>query len=47
MAESLSEEDPNQSIRALPRSVEQMGKGLDGSEFWNTFGLVPEVPWVD
>ena len=29
-------------IRALPRSVEQIGaRGMDSREFWNTFGLEP------
>lgn len=29
-------------VRALPRSVEQLGRKLDGREFWNTVGLSPE-----
>ncbi|KAL4245291.1 hypothetical protein ABKN59_009814 [Abortiporus biennis] len=28
-------------VRALPRSVEVLGKGLDGRDFWVTFGLDP------
>lgn len=34
-------------VKALPRSVEQMGRGLDGTDFWNTFEITPQVPWVD
>jgi hypothetical protein len=34
-------------IRALPRSIDQIGSGLDSSEFWSTFGITPDVPWVD
>ncbi|KAI0766728.1 hypothetical protein BC629DRAFT_1583619 [Irpex lacteus] len=28
-------------IRALPRSVDLLGKALDSQEFWNTFGIQP------
>lgn len=28
-------------IRALPRSVERIGRGLDSREFWTTFELQP------
>ena len=28
-------------IRALPRSVELLGKALDSQEFWNTFNIEP------
>ncbi|CEH15664.1 NAD(P)-binding domain [Ceraceosorus bombacis] len=34
-------------IRSLPRSVEQLGHALDGTDFWSTFDLAPDVPWVD
>lgn len=30
-----------EGVRALPRSVEKLGKGLDSREFWNTFNLQP------
>ncbi|KAI0091166.1 hypothetical protein BDY19DRAFT_886087 [Irpex rosettiformis] len=28
-------------VRALPRSVELLGKALDSQDFWNTFGIQP------
>lgn len=28
-------------VRALPRSPEQLGRAMDGREFWDTFGLEP------
>jgi len=28
-------------IRALPRSMEQLGRCYDTREFWTTFGLMP------
>ena len=28
-------------IRKLPRTVDELGKGFDSREFWNTFGLEP------
>jgi hypothetical protein len=34
-------------IRGLPRTPEELGYALDSSDFWSTFGLFPEVPWVD
>lgn len=30
-----------QDIRALPRSMEQLGRAYDTREFWTTFGLMP------
>jgi hypothetical protein len=30
-----------QNIKALPRSMEQLGRCYDSREFWTTFGLVP------
>jgi hypothetical protein len=30
-----------QNIRALPRSMEQLGRCYDTREFWETFGLMP------
>ncbi len=30
-----------QHIRALPRSMEQLGRCYDTLEFWKTFGLMP------
>ncbi|EPQ52439.1 hypothetical protein GLOTRDRAFT_140193 [Gloeophyllum trabeum ATCC 11539] len=36
--QELMEED---GIKALPRSPEQIGRALDGREFWRTFGLSP------
>lgn len=30
-----------QDIRALPRSMEQLGRCYDTREFWRTFGLMP------
>ncbi|RDL42336.1 Uncharacterized protein BP5553_02315 [Venustampulla echinocandica] len=30
-----------QDIRALPRSVEQLGRCYDSREFWTTFGIMP------
>ncbi|KAK0729528.1 hypothetical protein B0H67DRAFT_595941 [Lasiosphaeris hirsuta] len=35
--ELMAEED----VRALPRSMEQLGRCYDTREFWSTFGLVP------
>ncbi|BGP27238.1 hypothetical protein Rt10032_c12g4739 [Rhodotorula toruloides] len=29
------------NIRGLPRSPEELGRAIDSSEFWRTFGLVP------
>ena len=29
------------NVRALPRSPEVLGRGLDSREFWSTFGLSP------
>lgn len=31
-------------VRSLPRSAELMGRGLDSTEFWRHFGLVPVRP---
>ncbi|KAI0760974.1 hypothetical protein BD413DRAFT_607315 [Trametes elegans] len=31
-----------ESIRALPRAPELLGRGMDSREFWNTFELEPE-----
>jgi hypothetical protein len=49
--ELIAESNQNQAsatvIRSLPRSVEQLGFAMDGSDFWNTFKLYPKVPWVD
>ena len=28
-------------VRTLPRTVDELGKGFDSREFWNTFGLEP------
>jgi hypothetical protein len=28
-------------VRALPRSMEQLGRCYDAREFWTTFGLMP------
>lgn len=30
-----------QNIKALPRSMEQLGRCYDSREFWTNFGLVP------
>ena len=30
-----------ENVRALPRSVEQLGRALDSRDFWNTFELEP------
>jgi hypothetical protein len=30
-----------QGIRSLPRTAEQMGKGLDSHEFWEAVGISP------
>ncbi|UZJ54525.1 hypothetical protein CBS101457_003845 [Exobasidium rhododendri] len=38
---------PSTAIRSLPRTVEQLGNALDGTDFWSTFGISPDVPWVD
>lgn len=48
--ELLNEKGSN--ARALPRSAEEMFEAngslaLDGREFWSTFGLTPDSPWVD
>ncbi|PWN51200.1 hypothetical protein IE53DRAFT_314344 [Violaceomyces palustris] len=34
------------AVLGLPRSVEQMGSGLEGMDFWTTFDLTPDVPDV-
>lgn len=46
--------EPGCPARSLPRSAETMFEmtnghslALDGREFWNTFGLTPDVGWVD
>lgn len=31
------------NVRALPRSAEQMGRGLDSRDFWDTFELEPSM----
>lgn len=36
--EELMEES---GVRALPRSMEQLGRCYDTREFWMTFGLMP------
>jgi hypothetical protein len=49
-AERKSQGDQSHSasvIRSLPRTAEQMGYALDGTDFWSTFGIAPDVPWVD
>lgn len=38
---------PRTAIRSIPRTVEQLGLALDGTDFWLTFGISPDVPWVD
>ncbi|PWN31673.1 uncharacterized protein FA14DRAFT_162608 [Meira miltonrushii] len=45
--ESRKSKKESTRIRALPRTPEQLGYALDSSDFWSTFGLFPEVPWVD
>ena len=30
-----------QSVRALPRNVELLGRALDSQEFWSTFEMAP------
>jgi len=30
-----------EGVRALPRSMEALGRCYDSREFWKTFGLVP------
>lgn len=45
--DSLKSHPSSHAIRSLPRTVEQMGSALDGTDFWSTFGLSPDVPWVD
>ena len=30
-----------QELKALPRSMEQLGRCYDSSEFWQMFGLMP------
>lgn len=30
-----------EGVRALPRGVERLGRGLDSREFWSTFELQP------
>jgi len=30
-----------QNIRALPRSMQQLGRCYDSREFWTTFGIMP------
>lgn len=48
---AISSSSPSPSkaalIRSLPRTPEQLGFAQDSTDFWNTFGLYPEVPWVD
>ncbi|CAO1630138.1 unnamed protein product [Sympodiomycopsis kandeliae] len=46
--------EPGCPAKSLPRSAETMYEmtggnslALDGREFWHTFGLTPDVPWVD
>lgn len=46
--------EPGCPARSLPRSAETMydmtggrSLALDGRQFWKTFGLTPDVPWVD
>ena len=39
--ELMAETDGKASVRALPRSMEQLGRCYDTREFWSTFGLVP------
>lgn len=29
------------NLRGLPRSVEQLGRAYDSTEFWRTFGIMP------
>jgi hypothetical protein len=29
------------NVRALPRSMEELGRCYDSREFWNLFGLMP------
>ncbi|KAJ3279526.1 hypothetical protein HDU79_000485 [Rhizoclosmatium sp. JEL0117] len=31
-----------QGVKALPRSVEELGKGISSREFWETFGILPK-----
>lgn len=45
--ESRNKKDVSQRIRSLPRTPDQLGYALDSSDFWSTFELYPEVPWVD
>lgn len=39
VGELMQEEE----VRGLPRSVEQMGRAMDGRDFWRDSGLMPEV----
>jgi hypothetical protein len=45
--DSLKSHISSHAIRSIPRTVEQMGSALDGTDFWTTFGISPDVPWVD
>lgn len=49
MAESRQKKagKPYAPIRGLPRTPEQLGLAMDSSDFWTTFEMCPEVPWVD
>ncbi|RKF63841.1 hypothetical protein OnM2_022004 [Erysiphe neolycopersici] len=38
----ISELMQEQNIKALPRTAEQLGRCLDSSDFWFTFGLMPK-----
>lgn len=44
---SIQSHSTSTPIRSLPRTAEQLGSALDGTEFWSTFGISPDVPWVD
>lgn len=39
----VSELMHEEQVHALPRSVEQLGRGMDSRDFWRDFSLVPEV----
>ena len=32
-----------EGVRALPRSMDQLGRKLDSREFWEVVGVLPEV----
>lgn len=39
-------------VKALPRSTQELfdmtgSHSLDGREFWDTFGLTPDSPWIE